>query len=260
MQRKSVESIDYDGVKSTPLSKEDAVRQREDVHNKQQSPNLDWGAADTVVIGKQIGKTALISAGLGVCFQGGRIAVRRVWNRICGNENAPVVDDLREFIDTSLKTAGSAMLTVAVSGGLMVASKKGFLGTLLKNSPAGRIALLGSAVIDNSRNIYDLALGNISQEEALDRVVSTTAVTITGIVMAETGVSVGATIGTLLGPVGTFVGGMVGGIIGGMLGSTIAEKMYSAGKSVAKISVRAIKRAALAPYRMVSSIYNSLFS
>ena len=153
MQRKAVESIDYDGVQSTPLSKEEAVRQREKAHTEKDISEMDWHNADTITVGKKIGETALVAAGLGVCFQGGRILARRLWNGITGKGNATVGEDVQEFVVDSLKTAGSSMLTVATSGALLVASRRGYLGGIMKNTPAGRIAMIGSAAVDNLRNI-----------------------------------------------------------------------------------------------------------
>jgi hypothetical protein len=74
----------------------------------------------------------------------------------------------------------------------------------MKNTPAGRIAMIGSVAVDNLKNLYDLAKGNISKEEALDRVANTTVTTVAGIAAAEAGVGIGAAIGTVFGPVGTF--------------------------------------------------------
>ena len=260
MQRKAVETIDYDGVESTPLSKEEAVRQREKAHKEKQISEMDWHNADAITVGKQIGKTALVAAGLGVCFQGGRILARRLWNSLTGKENASAGEDVQEFVEDSLKTAGSTMLTVATSGALLVASRRGFLGSVMKNTPAGRIAMIGSVAVDNLKNLYDLAKGNISKEEALDRVANTTVTTVAGIAAAEAGVGIGAAIGTVFGPVGTFVGGLAGGVIGGMLGSTVADKVYKAGKSVAKAAVSAGADSVSAIGRGVSSVVSSVGS
>lgn len=260
MQRKAVETIDYDGVESTPLSKEEAVRQREKAHKDKQISEMDWHNADAVTVGKQIGKTALVAAGLGVCFQGGRILARRLWNSLTGQENASAGEDVQEFVEDSLKTAGSTMLTVATSGALLVASRRGFLGSVMKNTPAGRIAMIGSVAVDNLKNLYDLAKGHISKEEALDRVANTTVTTVAGIAAAEAGVGIGASIGTVFGPVGTLVGGLAGGIVGGMLGSTVADKVYKAGKSVAKAAVSAVADTVSAIGRSVSSVVSSVGS
>lgn len=260
MQRKAVESIDYDGVESTPLSKEEAIRLREKAQKEKEIVEMDWHNADAVTVGKQIGKTALVAAGLGVCFQGGRILARRMWNSLTGKENASAGEDVQEFVEDSLKTAGSTMLTVATTGALLVASRRGFLGSVLKNTPAGRIALMGSVAVENLKNLYDLAKGRISKEEALDRVANTTVTTVAGIVAAETGVGIGAAIGTVFGPAGTFVGGLAGGVIGGILGSTVADKVYKAGKSVAKAAASAIASTASSFARGVSNVVSSMGS
>lgn len=260
MQRNAVETVDYDGVHSTPLSKEEAVRQREKAHKDKQISEMDWHNADVITVGKQIGKTALLAAGLGVCFQGGRILARRLWNSLAGKENASAGEDVQEFVEDSFKTAGSTMLTVATSGALLVASRRGFLGSVMKNTPAGRIAMIGSAAVDNLKNFYDLAKGHISKEEALDRVANTTVTTVAGIAAAEVGVGLGAAIGTVFGPAGTFVGGLAGGVLGGMLGSALAGKVYHAGKSVAKAAVSVVASTVSAVGRGAMSVVSSVGS
>lgn len=260
MQRKAVETIDYDGVESTPLSKEEAVCQREKAHKDKQISEMDWHNADAITVGKQIGKTALVAASLGVCFQGGRILARRLWNSLTGTENLSAEEDVQEFVEDSLKTVGGTVLTVATSGALLVASRRGFLGNVMKRTPAGHIAMIGSVAMDNLKNLCDLASGDISKEEALDRVANTTVTTVAGLVGAEAGLGIGAAIGTVLGPVGIFVGGLAGGIIGGMLGSTVADKVYKAGKSVAKAAVSAIADTASAISRGASNFVSSVGS
>ncbi|WP_162557668.1 hypothetical protein [Klebsiella michiganensis] len=260
MTRKSVEVIEHDGIKSTPLSKEEAVKQRERAHQEKKATDIDWAVADSKTIGKELGKTALISAGLGVAFQAARISGRRIWNHLTGKENNSAQEDIREFVTSSVTTAGGALLTVAISGGLTVACKKGFLGQVMKNSPVGRLAMLGTVTVDNLKNIHDLAMGKISKEEALDRMGSTTVTTLAGIAGADTGVTLGATIGTIFGPVGTFVGGMVGGIACGMLGSTIGDKIYTASKSLVKSVASSIGNTASAVGQSVSNAFNSIIS
>ena len=193
-----------------------------------------------------------------MCFQGGRILARRVWNSLTGKENVSAGEDVKEFVEDSLKTGGVTLLTVATSGALMVASRRGYLGNMMKNTPAGRIAMIGTVAVENLKNFYDLARGSISKEQALDRVANTAATTVAGIAAAEAGVGIGATMGTVLGPVGTFVGGLAGGILGGMLGSTVADKIYQAGKSLAKAAVSVISATVSTVSRGITELASSV--
>lgn len=240
MKRKAVETIDYDGVHSAPISKEEVIRQRDEIRKQQQIEEIDWQQADALTVGKRIGQTAVITAGLGVCFQGGRILARRIWNSLTGKGNTSASEDMQEFVESSLTTTGDTLLTVSTSGALMVASKRGLLGSVLKNTPAGRIATLGTVVAGNLKSLYELSKGLISKEKALDKVANTTITTIAGLASASSGASLGAAIGTVLGPVGTTIGGLAGGIVGGMLGSTVGSKVYQAGKTVAKAAVSVV--------------------
>lgn len=260
MQRNAVETIDYDGVHSTPLSKEEAIRQRDEIREQQQIEELDWRQADALTVGKRIGQTAVIAAGLGVCLQGGRILARRIWNGLTGKGNVSVAEDMQEFVESSLTTTGGTLLTVSTSGALMVASKRGLLGSALKNTPAGRIATLGTVVAGNLKTLYALARGRISKEEALDKVADTTVTTVAGLAAAGNGASLGAAIGTVLGPVGTAVGGLAGGIIGGMLGSAVGSKVYQAGKTVAKAAASVVSGTVSAVSSGVASVARSVCS
>lgn len=258
MQRNAIETIDYDGVHSAPLSKEEAKRLRDAAQKEQLIEELDWRQADALTVGKRIGQTAVIAAGMGVCFQGGRILARRIWNNLTGKDNASVADDVQEFVEDSLSTVGSTLLTVSTSGALMVAAKRGLLGGVMKNTPAGRIAMLGTVIAGNMKTLYELARGRISKEEALDKVADTSITTLAGLAGGSGGASLGASIGTVFGPIGTLVGGLAGGIVGGMLGSTIGSQVYQASKTLAESAWSTVKSTTSAIGRGIANTARSV--
>lgn len=230
---KSTDHIEIDGVNSKKLSKEEAVEQ----HEKQKegkAKEYDWNEASSAGIAKNIGKQACGAALLAVGFQGVCILGRRIWNGLTDKINPSVEEDVGEFFDKSIKSATSTGLSVAVTGGVTVAVKSGWLGKTLKNTPAGRIASTVCVGIENMKILYRLGKGELTGEEALDQMGSTTCCLVGGI---AGGAAAGAALGTVLGPVGT----MVGGVVGGIAGSTVGTAVYEGGKKIVSTAVNAVK-------------------
>ncbi len=249
----STEVIEADGVKSKPLSKESAKElqkkfQKEQL--KQEQKLYEWSDVNKVRVAKSIGKQALISAGITAAFQGGRILGRRVWNFITGKENPPASEDMKEFFESSLKGTTNVGVQVAVSGGVVVAAKNGWI-KLLKNTPAGKIAEWVYVGMENCKIIYKMFKGEIGLSEGLDAMGNVTSSTIGGFVGATKGMALGATWGATLGTavpvigniVGTAVGGFVGAVCGGIAGSTVGEAIYETGKAIVKGAVKIVKSA-----------------
>lgn len=232
MAKSASEVIEFDGIQSTPLSKKEAKHRQEQVQNERYVHELDWKSADALTVSKRIGKEAAIAVGMSLCLQAGAVMARRCWNNLRGKENLSLQQEGKNFLAQSVNSSGKVLLNVAVSGALMVASKRGLLGETLKKSPAGRIAAIASVALDNVKTMAKLARGEISKSEALDQMTNTTVCSIAGLALASEGAALGAAIGTVLGPIGTFVGGLTGGIVGGMLGSTAANLAYNASKSL----------------------------
>ncbi len=232
MTKTATEVIEFGGIQSTPLTKEEAKRRQEQVQKDQYVHEMDWKNADALTVGKRIGKEAAIAVGMSLCLQAGAVMARRCWNRLRGKENLSLQQEGKNFLAQSVNSSGKVLLNVAASGALMVASKRGLLGETLKKSPAGRIAAIASVAMDNVKTMTQLARGEISKSEALDQMANTTACSIAGLAFASEGAALGAAVGTVLGPIGTFVGGLTGGIVGGMLGNAAANLAYSASKSL----------------------------
>ncbi len=249
----STEVIEADGVKSKPLSKTNAKKLQEEFQKeqlKQEQKLYEWSDVNKVRVAKSIGKQALISAGITAAFQGGRILGRRVWNFITGKENPPASEDMKEFFESSLKGTTNVGVQVAVSGGVVVAAKNGWI-KLLKNTPAGKIAEWVYVGMENCKIIYKMFKGEIGLSEGLDAMGNVTSSTIGGFVGATKGMTLGATWGAALGTavpvigniVGTAVGGFVGAVCGGIAGSTVGEAIYETGKAIVKGAVKIVKSA-----------------
>ena len=239
---KTVDRLEIEGVESKPLSKEEAKALQEAAQVKKEIKAYKWNDANRINIAKQIGTQALITAGWTAAMQGGRIVGRRVWNFITGKENPPASTDMKEFFESSIKSAKNAGVQVAVSGGIVVAARNGWI-KLLQHTPAGQIANIVYVGMENARVLYKFAKGEINGVEAMNAMGNVTCSAVGGLMGAAKGATLGAAIGVTLGPVGAFVGGTVGAIAGGVAGSIIGKKVYEGGKQIVKVAVSAVRTA-----------------
>lgn len=237
----SVEVIECDGASSKPLSKEEAKELQIQAQQKNEAKQYEWNEVNRVAIAKQIGKQALIGACITAGMQGTRILARRVWNNLTGKTNPSESEDLKEFFESSIKSATHVGVQVAVSGGVVIAAKNGWLGKGLKNTPAGLIANIVYVGLENAKILHKLNKGELSKEEALDAMGQTTTATVAAIACAAQGAAWGAQLGIPCGPVGIAIGGFVGGVVGGMAGSGIGQAVYAGGKVIVKAAVNTLK-------------------
>lgn len=256
----SVEVIEIDGVKSKPLSKEAAKELQKKAQQKHEAKQYEWNEVNRIAIAKQIGKQALMGACITAGMQGSRILARRVWNSLTGKTNPSASEDLQEFFESSVKSAKHVGVQVAVSGGVVVAVKNGWLGNGLKKTPAGLIANIVYVGLENAKILYKLSKGELTKEEALDAMGQTTTTTIAAIAGATQGAAWGAQIGIPFGPVGIAIGGFVGGVVGGMAGSGIGQAVYAGGKVIVKAAVNTLRSVASSIGSGIKAVGNWLFS
>lgn len=249
----STEVIEFDGVSSKPLSKEAAKELQKQAQQEQEAKQYEWNEINRITIAKQIGKQALMGACITAGMQGTRILARRVWNSLTGKVNPSASEDLREFFEGSIKSATHVGIQVAVSGGVVVAVKNGWLGKWLKKTPAGRIANIVYVGLENAKILYKLSKGELTKEEALDAMGQTTTTTIAAIAGAVKGAALGASLGAVFGPLGIAVGGFVGGVAGGMAGSSIGQAVYEGGKAIVKTAYDTVKIVGMSIYEGVTN-------
>lgn len=256
----SADKIEMDGVESKPLSKQDAKEQQRKAQEDIEAKQYDWNEVSRVDIVKNIGAKAGSAAALAVGFQGARILGRRIWNAFTGKNNNSADDDLQEFVQSSMKSAATSGLAIAVTGAATVAVKSGWLGSALKNTPAGRIANSVCVGIENVKAIYKYATGEVTGKEALDQAGRSSISLVGGLIGAGEGASIGASLGTVLGPAGTVLGGLVGGMLGGMGGSTVAEALYEGGKKIVSGAARVVKSVGTSVCRGMASVGRGILS
>lgn len=254
----STEVIEAGGVKSQPLSKEEARKLQEKAQQEAESRQYDWNDTNRTTIARQIGKQAVVGACIAVGMQGTRILARRFWNSFRGRENPSASDDLKEFFESSLRTSTNTAAQVAVSGAVVVAVKNGWLGATLRNTPAGLITNIVCVGLQNAKILYKFGKGELTGEEAIDAIGNTTVTTTMAIAGATKGASLGAAIGTLFGPAGIAIGGFVGGVAGGIAGGQIGELVYKAGKSIARTATRVAAVMLEGAGRAIESVGSSL--
>ncbi|MEX6002205.1 hypothetical protein AB6H14_08440 [Providencia vermicola] len=156
---------------------------------------------------------------------------------------------------------------IAVSGAVVVAVKNGYLGALLRNTPAGLITNIACVGLQNAKVLYKLGKGELTQSEALDEIGSTTVTASMAILGATKSAMIGVTMGTVFGPIGMAAGGFIGGVAGGIAGSKVGEIIYDAGKVVAKKAIEVVSsvvestgQAIKSIGRGISNFASSLFS
>ena len=237
----STDVIEAGGVRSEPLTKDEAKRLQEQAQQEQEPRRYEWNDVNRIEIAKSIGNQALVGAALACGFQGARILGRRIWNFLRGRENPPASEDLREFFVSSVKSAGHVGAQTAVTGAVVVAARSGWIN-MLKYTPASIIAGIVHVGMENAKVLFKLAKGELDGVEALDAMGNCTTSAVAGLAGAAVGgAAVGAQLGSLLGPPGTMVGGFVGGVAGYIAGSKIGKAVYQGGKAIVKTVAKVAK-------------------
>lgn len=222
------------GAESKPLTKEEAVRMKEEAQQQGKVKEYDWNDAPGRVVCKHIAAKAAVAGGLAIGFQGARILGRRVWNAAAGRENKPLEEDLAEFAESAAKSGAAAAGTAAAAGGLLVAARKGVLGAALKTARANVIANAACAAVENVKILARLGSGEIDGRTALDEAGRTNCALVGSLALAGKGATAGAAIGAAFGPVGMAIGGVIGGVVGGIAGSAVGQAIYEGAKAVCK--------------------------
>lgn len=219
-------------VSSEMPSYEELKQLQHDAQAQEESRQYEWNDVNRINVTKGIAKQALTSACIAACMQGARILGRRAWNAVSGKANPSASEDLKEFFDSSIRSAKHVGVQCAVSGALVVAAKNGWLGKAMKGTPAGIIANIAYVGMENARVLVKYARGEISGIEAIDAMGNVTCSALGSLYAAGLGAQKGMLIGAPYGPIGIAIGGVIGGIVGGIAGSKIGESLYEGGKSI----------------------------
>ena len=218
-----------DGITSNPLSKQDAKELQTEAQSGKWS-DLNWNeykAKDLAVgIGKQVGQAAIMGAVVGAGFD----IAQKVWD---GEEL-----DGEEVVEAALTSGADFGVKAAAAGALTVGVRKEIISIIPKETLPCTIANIAFVAVENVKVLGEVASGELSFEEGLDKMEQVTVSSAAGLIASAKGAGIGIAVGTVFGPVGMAVGGVVGSAVGYMAGSKIGEMAV---KTVQKFRKKAKK-------------------
>lgn len=202
---------------------------------------------------RQITEKLKLNANLNLAWHGAKSIGSRLFNSLTGKENLTRQQELTRIIRSAVDSAENKGIQIAVSGGMVVSAKKGWVkgvfDTVEKIENAiERTRETISRVQDLALNVADgwndLRLLDQVERGALlaidvaaEKAKFTAAKTITKIEQnaknwlrqkgGALGAKAGALLGSILGPAGTAFGGAVGGFLGEKAGKWVGDKIVT---------------------------------
>lgn len=238
-----------DGTKSNPLTKNRAEQMRDEAQSGNWQ-DLNWNEYKTLDLAKGIGKKAGAAALMGVAIGAGT----EIASKLIKGEKIEV----KEVAKNALEGGVDFGVKAAAAGAIKVGAEKGILKMIPKGTPAATIANVVFVGVEDAKILYKMAKGELSGQEGLQQIETTTVSAACGLACMAKGASVGASLGLALGPVGTVVGGFVGGTIGYIAGSTIGKEIVEVSRKVRKIAFQAVKSLAREVATGVKSIFRKI--
>lgn len=208
-----------------------------------------WDENSRLAIAKDINNQALLNAALNASYHGARILGQRTWNWMRGHENAPTSVALQEFFDSSLKSTQHIGAQVAVSGGVVVAAKSGWL-SFFRDTPTEVIATTTYTGLERAKALYKLGQGDILADTAINAIEQTTMVAARSLAQiveqkgTQLGTQWGAALGSVFGPGGTAIGGLVGGIAGRLAGKAVGALIEKGGRKIVEVASKVVRKVA----------------
>lgn len=242
----ATDKLSYEGVESTPVSKEMAKYRQEEIQkgNIEEVTRSFKNDIDTLKIGKEIAGQSLQAASLG--FAAG-VGISLIGKVVKGEE----IDE--EVIVDGLKAGASSGLAYAVSGGLKVAVEKsvitGMLGKILSSNNI--IGAIASSTVEIISSLYKLGKGEITLGEAGKNIgtsIATSYLTIKAIGLVASS-AVGGTIASALG-IGAGALATVGVIIS-------APVVIAAGAVVAAVGTETGRNIIKGTAKIVGTVVNT---
>jgi hypothetical protein len=253
IHKKSTEvMVAPDGTTSNPLSKEDAVRMRDEAQsgNWKEFDWNDYKTKDLVVgIGQQVGYATLQGAAVG--------AGLNLVSQVCNGEKI----DGGEVIESAVESGADFGVKTALAGAMKVSSEKGIIEVLPKGTSASAFANVAFVAVENIKVLGKVASGELDVHQGLDKMQQTTVSCVAGLATgALAGAKLGAALFSVVGPVGTAVGGFVGGALGYMAGSKIGETVVKGAQKLRDAAVKTVKSVWEGAKQGVSSFLHSIFA
>lgn len=244
VEGKSTSTIEADGIRSKPLTKEKAKELQRKAQEESSIVEKSWDDFDLHQLAKGVGRKAGYAGLLGATVGGISSVAQSVFN-----DEAVETDEIAMEM---VKAGTAASSTVAVSAGikLMVEKKKlPFMSnTMIASSATNAVGAVSTA--------YKLAVGEIDAEEAIDEVIDRGCTTCCSTACAGYGAAIGSSIPVI----GTVVGGCIGGLVGGLAGSTVGSVVAEGAKSIAKAASSIVYSVKDGISNVASSVCNTISS
>ena len=222
-------------VASAPQSKADVKAMQNEIQNSGTVAELDWNSYDNRMLGKYVGRTAMMAGIQGAVLGAGfSLAAKLVSDEPVEVEDV-VADALRTGADTSIKAA--------TAGAITVAAKRGLLGAITPLTEAVPIANLACVAVENVKTLGRAAAGELTAGEALDQMAGNTVAMYYGLGCSAAGMAIGAAALAWIPIAGPVIGGLTGGVIGYAAGSKFGQSVYKTAKTVAKSAFKTVKKA-----------------
>ncbi|WP_118784720.1 glycine zipper domain-containing protein [Haemophilus haemolyticus] len=235
-------------------------------------------------------KRAKLNAQLNLMGWGLKSVGSRLVNSFLGKKNLSHGEELQKIIRSAVDTAENKGVQIAVSGGVVVSAKKGwikdaFAGLDKLEKVVGKAGSVLSRVQDLTLSVangwddirlFDRVERGVlkAADVAAEKAKFVVAQTITNLEQkadlflrkngAKLGSKIGATVGSLAGPVGTTIGSVVGGFLGEKAGGWLSEKVVKpvaeTAKKVADKVIDTVKDTAKSFVSSVSSAAESVVS
>ena len=190
-----------DGVKSNSLSKDDALKMRDEAQKNGKISNLDLNQCNTkqiaMNIGKQVGCAALQGAAIGI----GMDIAQKIWR----GEKV----EASEEVEIALKS--------------------------------GTIANIVHVAVENTKIAVKVVKGEMTVKEGMNESEMTTVSVIGGLAGMAKGAEIGTGIGIIAGSIGAWIGGFIGGTVGYMAGFKVGDMAVEGKRKLASIVKEKIK-------------------
>ena len=220
----------------------------------------ETSAQGGLALSQEISKRAEITANLNLMGYGLKSIGTRLWNAIKGEKNLSRAEELTQIIRSSIETIENKGVQVAISGGVVVSAKKGWIKNVFDSvekiensiektrSYFDKIQNLTLNVANglNDVRILDavergaIMMVDVAQEKAKFMVAQTiTKVekTIDNNIRAKGsayGAKIGAAVGALFSPAGAALGSVIGGYVGEKAAGLVSDKVIKPLANVAR--------------------------
>jgi len=259
-----------DGVKSKPLTRDEAKRVQKEAQEEQKIRNYDWEKTSTVKIAKHVAKETTKNIIFSSLMSGAYLIGKRAYEVVFKGKDYTRDDlkrDFKAWFDSTKEGAKSIGLKSAIGTGLTICVRKGYLPMLSKSTPISVITGIVHVGMENAKIMYKMAKGEIGFKEGMKQMGITTSSTIAGLALGAKGATIGAEIGTIFGPVGVAIGGFLGGVAGSVAGSEVVTKVvegaktvYNKAKNVVVSAYNSVKSVATATVSSISNAVSSAIS